>query len=306
MPPSPPASSAPASRPNVPAASGLPAEWKAATLSAALQFEMRSAHTGRQYRILIGLPGEPAPATGYPTLWMLDGSASFPLASASLGRAVRHVPEARRPAPPAMPAGLTIAVAHAGACNFDVDARACDYTPEPDGAPGDLLSPAFGGAAAFRRFLVEELRPLIAARFPLDASRHTLFGFSYGGLFTVDTLCTAPAHFQRYWAASPSLWFSDALPMRRLRKSARLPAGQVARIMLTVGREEQFPAAALPPERLAHLERRAMVGHVSEAAALLATANPGVTVQSIIAADHDHFDMLMHGARRAIAFAFGD
>jgi hypothetical protein len=55
-----------------------------------------------------------------------------------------------------------------------------------------------------------------------------------------------------------------------------------------------------------HLARRAMVDNISEAAGLIARANPGLRTELIVAADHDHFDMLMHGARRVQAMAFGE
>lgn len=301
--PDPSLSAAPPAIGELPAA---PAGWQPAQLPSAWQFELRSVHTGRQYHILVSKPHLPAPAAGYPVLWMLDGGASFPLASVSLPRPSRPPAAGRRPGPAGLAAGLVIGIAHASDEAFDIDARASDYTPEPDTDSGDLLSPAFGGAAAFRRFLVDELRPVIAAQFPLDATRHTLFGFSYSGLFTVDTLATAHAPFQRYWAASPSLWFSDALPMRRLKAGAARLAPHVERVMLTVGQEEQYPTATLPAERLAHLAQRAMVSRVGEAAALLAAANPQCSVTSLAAAEHDHFDMLMHGARRVLQFAFAD
>ncbi|CAM4125191.1 alpha/beta hydrolase [Kerstersia similis] len=281
-----------------------PAGWQTAQLQAAWQFDRRSAHTGRLYRIFVSIPHTPAPVTGYPVLWMLDGAASFPLASVSLPRPMQAPQAGRRPGIAGLPVGLVVGIAHTGDSPFNVDARACDYTPAPDTDTGDQLSPEFGGAEAFRHFLVDELRPLIAAQFPLDANRHTLFGFSYGGLFTVDTLMSATAPFQRYWAASPSLWFSNALPMRRLREGASRLSPQVEQVMLTVGREEQYPSAELPPARLAHLTHRAMVSCVNEAAGLLASANPGVAIRNIVAAEHDHFDMLMHGARRVLEFAF--
>jgi hypothetical protein len=36
------------------------------------------------------------------------------------------------------------------------------------------------------------------------------------GLFALYVLSTAPQYFQRYWAASPSLWFDEARTLSRL------------------------------------------------------------------------------------------
>ncbi len=283
----------------------FPADWHAATLRGTLQFEMASRHTGARYVIQVGLPHAPAPVGGYPVLWMLDGNASYPLTSFVRPHADDTRQGSRREAPrTSRPAGVIVAIASANDSPFDVDGRARDYTPVPDAATGDRLSPRFGGAAAFRQFLVEELRPRIAQQFPLNSLANTLFGFSYGGLFTVDTLLTDSRHFQRYWAASPSLWFSDALLARRLASSAQINAGAGTKVVLTVGEDEQYPATPVPAARQEHLNQRAIVDHVRRAGAALAAANPDASVTTVVARDHDHFDMLMHGTRRVVEFAF--
>ncbi len=77
----------------------------------------------------------------------------------------------------------------------------------PSSDPQDLkLAPTSGGAAAYRRFLVEEVRPWIAARYR-TSGRTGLIGESLAGLFIVETLLRAPQSFDDYIAASPSLWW---------------------------------------------------------------------------------------------------
>lgn len=66
--------------------------------------------------------------------------------------------------------------------------------------------PQAGGAAEFRRFIAEEVRPFVEARYP-TAPRTVLMGESLAGLFVVDTLLEAPALFDDYIAISPSLWW---------------------------------------------------------------------------------------------------
>jgi len=274
-------------------------EWLPVVMPGAQTFEIASARTGETYRILVRVPAEPAPARGWPVLWMLDGDASFPLVFTQPARGLF---------PPATGStggtGVVVAVGFPGGAPFDAPARSRNYTPAPDRETGDRVSTQFGGASDFLHFLTRELRPALAARLPLDPARNTLFGFSYGGLFTLHTLVAHPGHFQRYWAASPSLWFSDGLMMRCLRRQP--PVTDAQGLVVTVGRDEQFPAHSLPAARMAHLARRAMVDNVSEAAGLIARANPGLRLELVVAADHDHFDMLMHGARRVQAVAFGD
>lgn len=273
-------------------------EWQPVHLPTAKAFEIHSRHTGERYRILVRPPAGPMPAQGYPTLWMLDGDASFPLAFSQPAHGL--FPTAANGGC----TGLTVAIGFPEGVPFDAPARSRNYTPQPDRETGDLISNGFGGADDFLYFLAEELRPAIAAHYPLDPARHTLFGFSYGGLFTVHTVLNCPGYFQRYWAASPSLWFSENMMMRRMR--LRAAAGAAGSLTLTVGKDEQYATHILPPGRQEHLSRRAMVDNITEAATLIAQANTGLKVDLIVAADHDHFDMLLHGVRRVQAVAFGE
>ena len=55
-----------------------PQSWRPVQLSHSYSFDLASKITGQTYRILIAEPAGPAPAGGYPVLWMLDGLASFP------------------------------------------------------------------------------------------------------------------------------------------------------------------------------------------------------------------------------------
>lgn len=79
----------------------------------------------------------------------------------------------------------------------------------PSRSPGDRkVAPTSGGAAAYRRFLVEEVKPWAAARFKADG-RTALIGESLAGLFTAETLLREPRAFDDYIAVSPSLWWDD-------------------------------------------------------------------------------------------------
>ncbi len=287
----------------------LPEGWTTVEAGRSASFELHSRHTGQHYRILLGLPMSAAPKAGYPVLWALDGGASFMSMDAFRPRQPRTQPRPadawRDRAAGEVHDGLLVAIAYASGEAFDVNARALDYTPEPDGPTGDMLSPRHGGADAFLRFLTEELRPLLAQHFTMDPQRHTLFGFSYGGLFTLHTLSTQPQHFQRYWAASPSLWFADHQTMRAL--PARLQAQDFAaapiRLTITVGHDEQYPASFASPNLRQKLQTRTMVDNVQRFARLL-RERPGTQVSLHDLAGRDHYDMFQHGARHAMAFAF--
>lgn len=90
------------------------------------------------------------------------------------------------------------------------------------------------GGPAFLEFLMSELRPFLEARYPLDPARAVLFGHSYGGVFTVNTLAERPKAFSGYIIGSASQ-ISDTL-VANLRKAARQADG--VRVFIAVGGSE--------------------------------------------------------------------
>ena len=88
------------------------------------------------------------------------------------------------------------------------------------------LGVAPGGSARFRRFIAEEVKPWVEARFR-TRGRDAVMGESLAGLFVVETLFEQPDLFDDYIAVSPSLWWED---MKYGREAAdylrRLPPGE--------------------------------------------------------------------------------
>lgn len=86
--------------------------------------------------------------------------------------------------------------------------RRRDLTPPTESERDRKIAPVVGGAAAFRRFLREELMPAIRARYRVTDER-AIVGESLAGLFVVDTLLSEPDLFDTYLAIDPSLWWND-------------------------------------------------------------------------------------------------
>jgi predicted alpha/beta superfamily hydrolase len=80
-----------------------------------------------------------------------------------------------------------------------------------------------GGAEAFAAFLVEELKPFIEARYPVDPRNAVLMGHSLAGIFTANMLARRPDAFAGYVIASPSLWADPGI-IGRLAAVRRGPA----------------------------------------------------------------------------------
>lgn len=83
-----------------------------------------------------------------------------------------------------------------------------------------------GGGAAFEAALLDEIKPLLEARYPLDPRRSFLFGHSFGGLFAAEVLADRPEAFAGYLIGSASAWTDPSLPARLAASARNGPAGR--------------------------------------------------------------------------------
>ncbi|MDQ2136976.1 alpha/beta hydrolase-fold protein [Alcaligenaceae bacterium B3P038] len=164
-----------------------------------------SADGKRHYRVEIAIPAAPAPESGFPVLYMLDGnSAMATLTDDDLAMLART-----RPA-------VLVAIGYDVDTRNDVVSRAYDYTPpEYDKDNGKLAAPPVvrgrvgGGADVFLALIQSRIMPLVQARANVNPKQAYLWGHSYGGLFTLHTLFTQPDAFARYIVGDPSAWWND-------------------------------------------------------------------------------------------------
>lgn len=247
-----------------PSAAEQPAQagWTPVVLPDGMQRDLQSVATGLRYRIFVSVPEGPAPAAGYPVIYVLDGNAAFPTL-ALMNRSVD-----RRSQRTGIGAAVVVGIGYASGEDFDVAGRARDYTP-PAGAQ---VPSGQGGAEQFLDFIEQELKPLIAASHPIDPARQAIFGHSFGGLLVLHALFTRPAAFSTFLAASPSIWWQEQFILGELpalaERSAALPA--LPRVMISVGeREDDLPRGKLSPELLATLAKRPMVDAARRLAATL-------------------------------------
>lgn len=202
------------------------------------------------YRIFIAVPRQPAPEKGYPVLYLLDGNAQFPLA-------INHYNSDNGPAP------LIIAIGYQSELAYITEKRTRDYTPyspDPDFTHG-------GKSEAFYQFIEQRLKPWVSNEYHVDPQKQTLAGHSFGGLFTLYTLFNHPDAFQRYVAASPSIWWGNGIVIPN---RSPLLNGAPQSVTITVGEYEEKPNPAdagkpVDPERAKQLVKR---GQVTKARAL--------------------------------------
>lgn len=195
------------------------------------RFEIDSDDGHRHYRIWVGRPEAPPPPGGYPVLYMLDGNAAIGALDEELLGTIDQA------APPVL-----VAIGYQTELPFDTTARAYDYTPpDPDGKPGTdpwNQTRESGGSDTFRALLHRRIIPEAEQGLPIDTSRRALWGHSYAGLFTLDTLFQAPGDFSHYYAASPSLGWNGGQGLAREDELGQRLAGKTASLMLFHGGDE--------------------------------------------------------------------
>nr|WP_314877100.1 alpha/beta hydrolase [uncultured Pseudomonas sp.] len=236
-------------------------------------FKLDSNDGKRHYQLWVGQPNRPAPAAGYPVLWMLDGNAAMAALQPGL---LEKLANGQAP--------LLVAVGYQGEQRIDRNARSFDYTPTVAGQ-AEQLDPLTGlpsgGVDAFLDLLSQRMRPLVAGVAPIDTRQQTLWGHSYGGLAVLHALFTRPGEFSHYAAASPSLWWHDGAIVREAH-GLQQRLGQ-ARPTLLLMRGSAEPASPRAPQQV-DAERP-----MRELAAELGQLN-GLQVT------YQRFDGLGHGA----------
>ena len=274
-----------------------------------VQFDMHSKIDGRTYRIFVFKPAASPPPSGYPVLVVTDANMTFPLAAtvdATFGLGGGK-------------SALIVGVGYAADDDFTpIMLRNRDLTPPTplsgiEHNPGMPLPRAedFGGSEDFYRFLTEELRPTIAAAYPVDPADQTLYGHSLAGLFTLTVLFNHPGSFRNFVASSPSIWWNSRSVLADEPAFAqKVRSGEVSpRVLILVGDKEQdVPDFSLPGMTRAQLTKvvrdSRMVDNASELAAQLQQikGGPKYLVRFHPFDGEDHLTALPSSIGQALAF----
>lgn len=213
------------------------------TLNASLHKKYKITHLDmdweqKAYRLYIAEPVSRLKANRYYVVFVLDGNAQFPMTLNALDLEAEVLP---------LVVGLGYPVEQA----YARAERTRDYTFP---ASGDAYAKG-GGAEAFYRFLLEAVKPYIERNYPVHKDDMTLFGHSFGGLFSLYVLIHHSKTFDHYVLASPSLWWGDGRIMSMLPKTLSSPPKSV---LVTLGEYEESPEKdpQMNAERRARIRQR--------------------------------------------------
>ncbi|WP_245263222.1 alpha/beta hydrolase [Azorhizobium doebereinerae] len=270
-----------------------------------VQFDLAPRAGGPPYRIFLRIPPGAAPASGWPTLYMLDGNA----VAGTAAEALRV--QADYPTGTGIREGALISIGYPTDGAYDSVRRSWDMGPPPGATypPHSADGPPVrtGGADHFLAFIEDELKPEIARRLPVDLGRQALFGHSFGGLCVLHALFTRPAAFAHFIAISPAIWWEDAVVLKSEALFAAAP--RPARVFLAAAEYEQALAPfherlADPDARRARYASNRVVDNARELAGRLG-ALPGVHAEFALFEGETHMSVLPIAINRAIRFALG-
>lgn len=212
----------------------------AVTVALSDSYILHSMITGRDYRVSVARPiGVPRNSLRkLPVVYVLDADELFGLTTDTA-----RLLEDDGAVPPLLVVGI----------GYPIDSfaeamgpRSTDFTPVTDRAFEQLVNEltggkrhvTTGGAAAFLRFVREELIPFIAAHYSVNDADAAIVGHSLGGLFGLYVLFHEPTTFQRYVIGSPCLLCGDRDLFKLEASYARVHKDLVAHVYMDVGTGE--------------------------------------------------------------------
>jgi len=291
---------------SVGAAQALPVGAKPITMHNGEERTLTSTDGKRDFRVFIVAPDAPPPKAGYPVIYILDGNSI-------LGTVVDEV--RRQYATTYKVPALVVAIGYPGEDPWNDQRRDFDLTPRvPDGdklkGPGGEAMAPTGGADLFLDFIQNVVKPAVERDYPVDRSRQTLTGHSFGGLFTLHTFFTRPDTFQTFVAMSPSIWFADnyLLTEEAAYRAKQASSPDTARLLITVGGCEQTPGECDPampstPERDAWIAKNGrQVSNAREMQQRLAAVKGDRVGVYVVEGEH-HISVLAASVSRAVRFA---
>jgi predicted alpha/beta superfamily hydrolase len=235
------------------------------------RFVLRSEGVDHDFLVEVTAPATTLkPGERLPVILALDGGYDV------VGPIAHVLQEGRAMAP-----AFVVAVGYPSPFGISAGPREIDmaHDKRPAGRGGPLIG---GGGAAFEAFLMDELKPFLAARYPIDPAATVVIGHSQGAYFASHILTERPETFQAYVLGGAPVIMQPTLEAR-IKAMAAKGAGR--RVFVGYSPEDVAAfksdrlGAALAAEGSAFQVRQKLFEgqtHLSSYAALVAEALPFV------------------------------
>jgi hypothetical protein len=183
--------------------------------------KLQSKIVGDEFHLMVHFPeGYDTAKTAFPVLYVLDGDNDFPYAIEALGL-LKGECGIREP--------LLVGIGYGATLGSPGNERFRDYSPTPQ--PG---APSAGGGPKFLQFLEQEVFPLIESSYKASGHR-SLYGYSFGGLFSAYALFQKPELFKQILIGSPSLQWDNRKVLDMEATYARTHQDLPLKVFLEVG-----------------------------------------------------------------------
>ena len=255
----------------------------------AKQYDITSKINGLKYRVRVSTPRGADPAKRYPVFYILDGNWYFLPAAESAADTSEE-----------LLAPIFVGIGYPTDDGNELDQRRAFDLTLP-GKQKDFFGSKAGGGDDFIRVLLEEIKPLVEARYQVDQARQIIYGKSLGGLLVLHLLFVHPDTFQTYLVASPAIWWDNRSVLAD-EKSLGIKARNLRlKVLITSAGNEQYRGS--DPKLQAEDIYRA-IDNASELAGRLATASPqNLSVTYAIFPDETHESVSLAALGRALYFA---
>lgn len=267
------------------------------------EFSICAPASGERFHIHVWMPGE-RPSSGYRCLYILDCDDHFAMFAE---QAVTRIAEGWE-APVLVGIGYSKGARTVERRIYDLTPRAARYDmpSRPNGAPW----PKLGGGDDLLATIEHDIKPRVAALCGESPSTTTLFGHSLGGLMVLHAFSSCVGSYNRYFAASPSIWFNDRKVISDVAARLALPFPRAVALQIVVGGAEEYLTSnragphADPVLRAAWVASNRMVGNARDLAQVIRKRNLS---EFDFAFDElpgaDHRSILPSATRRALQFA---
>jgi predicted alpha/beta superfamily hydrolase len=252
-----------------------PKDGTPVTVPRAHYYDFTAKSNGRAYRVFVSTPFRADPARKYPVVYLLDGNWYF-------GPASINATESQVPA-------IFVGIGYPTDDNSVYGARrGYDLTISREAADKD--DTIHGGGAGFLKFINEEVKPFLAARYAIDPAKQVLYGKSLGGLMALHQMFTDPTAYSTYIIVSPAISRNNREVLKGEAEFARrAKAGELdLRILVAVGGAETGGS---------------MIPNASELATRLGALNPEkVKVTYNVIPDENHVLVSLASLGRTLGY----